>query len=162
MLIRDAVPEDWPAIWRILHEIIVAGETLTADPETTSERSRPGWMEKRGGRVFVAVDDDGQIVGSANVYPNHHGPGSHVACAGFIVDSAHRGKGIGRALGEHVLEQARLAGYHAMQFNAVVETNSPSVRLWRALGFDILATVPDAFRHPREGLVGLHIMHRRL
>ena len=48
-----------------------------------------------------------------------------------------------------------------MQFNAVVETNKPAIRLWRSFGFQILATVPEAFRHP-NGYVGLHIMHRAL
>lgn len=54
------------------------------------------------------------------------------------------------------------AGYRAMQFNAVVETNAPAVRLWRSLGFDVIGTVPEAFDHPEHGLVGLHVMHRRL
>jgi ribosomal protein S18 acetylase RimI-like enzyme len=49
-----------------------------------------------------------------------------------------------------------------MQFNAVVETNTAAVALWRTLGFTILATVPDAFDHPTAGPVGLHLMHRRL
>jgi ribosomal protein S18 acetylase RimI-like enzyme len=49
-----------------------------------------------------------------------------------------------------------------MQFNAVVETNTRAVALWRSLGFDVLTTVPEAFDHPTAGLVGLHIMHRRL
>jgi ribosomal protein S18 acetylase RimI-like enzyme len=49
-----------------------------------------------------------------------------------------------------------------MQFNAVVETNTGAVALWRSLGFEVLATVPDAFDSPRHGPVGLHIMHRRL
>ena len=35
-------------------------------------------------------------------------------------------------------------------------------RLWRALGFEVLATIPDGFRHPVEGDVGLLIMYRRL
>jgi ribosomal protein S18 acetylase RimI-like enzyme len=62
----------------------------------------------------------------------------------------------------HVLEQAANAGYRAMQFNAVVETNRNAVSLWTSLGFRILATVPEAFRHPVHGLVGLHVMHRWL
>jgi hypothetical protein len=49
-----------------------------------------------------------------------------------------------------------------MQFNAVVETNTPAVRLWLSCGFHILATVPGAFRHPAHGYVGLHIMYRTL
>jgi hypothetical protein len=50
----------------------------------------------------------------------------------------------------------------AMQFNAVVETNGRAVALWCSLGFEILATLPEGFRHPSKGYVGLHIMHRRL
>ena len=49
-----------------------------------------------------------------------------------------------------------------MQFNAVVETNTAAVTLWRSLGFEILATVPEAFDHRRHGLVGLHVMYQRL
>ncbi len=49
-----------------------------------------------------------------------------------------------------------------MQLNAVVETNTAAVALWRSLGFQSLATVPEAFAHPDRGYVGLYIMHRRL
>jgi ribosomal protein S18 acetylase RimI-like enzyme len=49
-----------------------------------------------------------------------------------------------------------------MQLNAVVETNTTAVRLWESLGFEVLATVPEAFDHPLEGLVGLHVMYLRL
>jgi ribosomal protein S18 acetylase RimI-like enzyme len=85
-----------------------------------------------------------------------------VANASFLVDPAAAGHGVGRELGEYVLAAAAEAGYRAMQFNAVVETNTAAVHLWRSLGFTILATVPEAFAHPRHGLVGLHIMYRRL
>jgi len=37
-----------------------------------------------------------------------------------------------------------------------------AVSLWRSLGFEILATVPQAFRHPVDGYIGLHVMYRRL
>jgi hypothetical protein len=49
-----------------------------------------------------------------------------------------------------------------MQFNAVVEANLPAVKLWQALGFEIIGTVPEAFEHAQLGRVGLHIMYRRL
>jgi ribosomal protein S18 acetylase RimI-like enzyme len=49
-----------------------------------------------------------------------------------------------------------------MQFNAVVETNTGAVRLWQALGFTVLTTVPEAFHHPTHGYVGLHVMWRSL
>ncbi len=41
-----------------------------------------------------------------------------------------------------------------MQFNAVVETNTRAVALWRSLGFELLGTLPEGFHHPVEGYVG--------
>jgi GNAT superfamily N-acetyltransferase len=79
-----------------------------------------------------------------------------------MVGPAARGRGVGRLLGQTALDWARSAGFRAMQFNAVVETNTTAVALWRSLGFDIVGTVPEAFDHPTKGFVGLHIMHRRL
>ena len=57
---------------------------------------------------------------------------------------------------------AREHGYAAMQFNAVVETNTAAVALWRDLGFEVIGTVPRAFDSASHGLVGLHVMHRYL
>ena len=68
----------------------------------------------------------------------------------------------GIALGEAALAFARDAGFRSMQFNAVVETNTVAVALWKKLGFEIVGTVPEAFDHPTHGPVGLRIMHRRL
>jgi ribosomal protein S18 acetylase RimI-like enzyme len=111
-------------------------------------------------RVFVVEDGDA-IVASAYVKPNYGGPAGAVANAGFMVDPAQAGRGIGRRLAEHVLTEAARGGYRAMVFNAVVETN-PAVGLWRSLGFTVLGTVPEAFDHPVHGRVGLHVMHRAL
>jgi L-amino acid N-acyltransferase YncA len=162
LLIRDATADDWPAIWSFLHGIIAAGETFSWDRDVTEEQARAMWLQEPPGRTVVAVDAGGTVVGTAETHPNHGGPASHVANAGFMVDPAHEGRGIGRALAEHVVEQARADGYRAMVFNAVVETNTRAVGLWRSLGFEVLATVPEGFDHPAHGLVGLHIMHRKL
>jgi GNAT superfamily N-acetyltransferase len=120
------------------------------------------WMIGRPGRTVVATDADEVVLGTANMYPNRQGPGSHVASASFMVDPERSGRGVGRALGEYVIDWARESGFRAIQFNAVVETNEAAVALWRPLGFEVLATVPEAFKHPRHGYVGLLIMHRFL
>jgi ribosomal protein S18 acetylase RimI-like enzyme len=75
-----------------------------------------------------------------------------------MVDPAASGRGVGRALGRHLIEWAREQGFAAIQFNAVVETNTRAVALWRSLGFQVIGTVPKAFRSRRHGLVGLHVM----
>jgi L-amino acid N-acyltransferase YncA len=161
MLIRAAAPEDWPGIWAFLRDIVAAGDTFTWERDIAEGLARARWVHERPGRTVVAVDD-GTVVGTAETHPNQPGPGAHVANAGFMVHPDHAGRGIGRALGEHVVAQARADGYRAMQFNAVVESNARAVALWRSLGFAILTTVPEAFHHPTLGYVGLHIMHRRL
>ena len=120
------------------------------------------WMAGPPGRTTVAVDDDGAILGTANMYPNRAGPGGHVASGSFIVDPGRWGKGAGRALCEDLIDWARASGYRAIQFNAVAETNTRAVALYRSLGFEVIGTAPEAFRHPTEGYVGLHVMHRPL
>ncbi|MGW1544912.1 N-acetyltransferase family protein [Streptomyces sp. NPDC002309] len=160
MLIREATAEDWSYIWPFWHRIVAAAETYAWDPDTTEDAARALWMNPAK-RVYVAQDDDGTVIGSAYLTPNYSGPAARIANAGFMVDPDQAGRGIGRALAEHILVQATVHGYRAMVFNAVVETN-PAVQLWTSLGFTILGTVPDAFDHPQHGRVGLHIMHRTL
>lgn len=162
VLIRDATPVDWAAIWPFMQPIVAAGETYSYDRDLTEQRARELWLLDPPGRTVVAVEPDATVLGIAKMHPNQGGPGSHVATASFMVDPAHGGKGVGRALGEHVLTWARSAGYRAMQFNAVVETNTGAVALWRSLGFQVLATIPQAYAHPEHGYVGLHVMHRYL
>ena len=165
MEIRDAVPGDWPGIWAFMRGIVRAGETYSWDTELSEADARSRWFRRSGtprGHTIVAVGPAGEILGTAETGPNFEGPAGHVASASFMVDPAHSGRGVGRTLGEHVLGLARAAGFRAMQFNAVVETNTRAVALWRSLGFEVLATVPEGFRHPEHGYVGLHIMYQRL
>lgn len=161
MEIREARPDDWEQIWPFFERIVAAGETYAYDPEMTYAQARETWMVGPPGVTFVAVDGD-RVLGSANSYANRPGPGSHVASASFMVDPRYAGRGIGRALGERVIAWASDQGFLAMQFNAVVESNLPAVALWRSLGFEIVGTVPRAFRLPDGNHVGLHVMHRRL
>jgi GNAT superfamily N-acetyltransferase len=165
--LRPAHAGDWPAIWPFWHRIVAAGQTYAWDPATDEAAARRLWMLPPPARVYVAGDGGGgggggRIVGTALLKPNQPGLGDHVANAGFMVDPDAAGRGVGRALARYVLDEARLLGYRGMQFNAVVESNTGAVTLWRSLGFAIIATVPKAFRHPSLGLVGLHIMYREL
>ncbi|NJC16343.1 GNAT family N-acetyltransferase [Micromonospora profundi] len=157
MMIRDAEDADWPAIYPFFIEIVAAGHSYAYPEDLTLDQARGLWMEAPPGRTVVAVDGS-TVLGSAKMGPNRPGRGAHVATASFIVDPAHGGRGVGRHLGEHVVDWARRSGYRSIQFNAVVETNEVAVRLWRSLGFEVLATVPEAFDHPEHGLVGLHVM----
>ncbi|MGW4483586.1 N-acetyltransferase family protein [Amycolatopsis sp. NPDC004368] len=158
MLIRDATSEDWPGIWPFLHEITAAGETYALPRDLGEQAARDYWMTAPPGRTVVIVNNFGDILGSAKMGPNREGPGSHIATASFMVAPASAGQGAGRTLGIHMLDWARAEGYRGVQFNAVVETNTHAVALWKSLGFTVIGTVPGAFHHPTHGYVGLHVM----
>jgi GNAT superfamily N-acetyltransferase len=161
MEIRPTHEDDWPGIYPIFSAIVADGRTYAYPEGLSSDQARALWMEPPPGRAVVAVDGD-RVLGSAKMGPNRPGRGAHVATASFMVDPAAQGHGVGRALGEHVVAWAREAGYRAIQFNAVVETNTGAVHLWQSLGFHILTTVPGAFDHREHGYVGLHVMYLEL
>jgi GNAT superfamily N-acetyltransferase len=156
--IREATSEDWPRIWPFFRETVLAGETYAYPEDLTLETGRGYWMEQPPGATVV-LEDEGAVLGSAKMGPNRPGRGSHIGTASFMVAPEARGRGVGRALGEHVVRWHRDRGFHGIQFNAVVETNTAAVRLWQALGFKIIGTVPEAFRSRAHGLVGLHVMY---
>jgi GNAT superfamily N-acetyltransferase len=161
VIIRQASDRDWPLIYPIFAAIMAEGKTYAFPERQTLEQARPWWMELPPGQTVVAISD-GTIVGSAKMGANRPGRGSHVATASFLVDPASQGHGIGRALGQYVLDWCRSWGFASIQFNAVVETNTAAVHLWQSLGFGIIGTAPEAFDHPEHGRVGLHIMFRHL
>jgi len=162
--VRRAVAGDWAALWPIWHAIVAAGDTYEYPPDTPEDEARRRWMTvaPEGLPETWVAEVGGRVVGTYRLSTNRPGLGDHVANAGYMVDAAWRGKGVGRALAEHSLDRARELGYAAMQFNAVVSTNRGAVALWRSLGFIIVGTVPDAFRHRTDGLVDVHIMHKYL
>ena len=153
--------EDWAAIYPFFTAIVKAGETYAYPEELSCDEARALWLEPPPWHVVVAVEGDA-VVGTAKIGPNRPGRGSHVSTASFMVDPGCVGRGVGRALGEYALSWARDAGFSAMQFNAVVETNTVAVRLWQSLGFVVIGTVPEAFDSAKLGHVGLHVMHRFL
>lgn len=159
--IREANGDDWDVIYPFFASIVAAGDSYAYPPNLTRDEARPLWMEAAPGRTVVALEE-GRVVGTAKMGPNRPGRGAHVATASFMVDPNFQGHGVGAELGRYVIKWAKGSGYSAMQFNAVVETNVAAVRLWRRLGFETLATIPEAFDHREHGLVGLHVMYLKL
>ena len=155
--IREAHDDDWPQIWSIIHDVITAQETIPYDPGMSEHDAKRMWQLPAPARVVVAADDD-QVLGTANMYANRPGAGNHVASGTLMVAEQARGKGVGRALTTDMIDWARRSGFAAIQFNAVVDTNTAAVRLYESLGFVTLGVAPGAFRHPGQGKVGLRIM----
>lgn len=159
MHIRPAAVSDIDAMWTLFQSVIAGEDALPFSEGFGIEDFRSHWFTTQASHVAVT---DAGIVGIYKMGANYPGLGAHVASATYVVDPAAQGQGIGRALVEHSLAQGRSAGFVAMQFNYVVSTNAPAVALYRKLGFDIVGTLPKAFRHRELGLVDAYVMHRFL
>ncbi len=156
MTIRPANQSDADAIWEIFRAVVAPGDTYVFDPAMPREEALAYWF-RADTHTYVAESDQ-RIVGTYILKPNQPGLGSHVANAAFMVSPTARGLGVGRRMGEHCLAEARRLGFRAMQFNFVVSTNEPAVRLWQQLGFKIVGTLPGAFRHAQRGFVDAYVM----
>lgn len=160
MQIRRAVESDFVAMWTIFHSVVATGDTYVFSPNTSREDAHVYWLNPEI-TTFVA-ELKGNIVGFYKLIPNQRDLGSHVANASFMVSPSAHGKGVGKAMGLHCLQEAKKAGYLALQFNFVVSTNKSAVALWKKLGFSVVGTIPKAFKHQELGYVDAHIMHRFL
>jgi len=158
--IRPAAETDCDAIWNIFHAVVASGDTYAFDPHISREDALAYWI-RSDTRTYVATKN-GKIVGTYLLRPNQPALGSHVANAAFMVAPTPRRSGVGRAMSEHCLSEARGLAFRAIQFNFVVSTNESALRLWQQLGFDIVGTLPRAFRHPERGYVDVYIMFRSL
>jgi len=160
LTIRPATTADHDCIWSIFHQVVAPGDTYAIDPAISRDDALAYWF-RDDTKTYVA-ELNGSVVGTYTLRPNRGGGGDHVANASFMVDPAARAKGIGRAMAIHCLDNARRLGYRAMQFNFVVSTNERAIRLWQEIGFNIVGTLPRAFRHPQKGLVDAYVMFREL
>jgi L-amino acid N-acyltransferase YncA len=161
MKIRQATDADRDAIWNIFHQVVAAGDTYALDPNISREDALAYWFAA-GTHTYVAEQPAIGVAGTYILRPNQSGGGSHVANAGFMVSAGARGQGLGRAMAEHCLTEARRLGFRAMQFNYVISTNTAAIRLWQDLGFEIVGTLASAFRHPDKGYVDVYVMYRSL
>ena len=151
--IRRFEERDWLATWNMIEPVFRAGETYPYSPSITDQEAYRVWIEQPSA-THVATDTDDQIAGSYYIKPNQPGLGSHVCNCGYIV--------VASGMCEHSQREAVTQGFRAMQYNLVVSTNETAVRLWKKNGFDVIGTLPGAFRHQRLGFVDAYVMYKQL
>lgn len=158
MIIRLATNEDRPVIWSIIEPVIRAGETYALDPKLGRGDALDYWYG-RDKKTFVA-EENGLLLGTFYIRTNQAGGGSHICNCGYITSAQAAGKGVAREMCEYSIQYAKSKGYLGMQFNFVVSNNHRAVRLWQSLGFEILARLPKAFKHPSVGYVDALVMFK--
>ena len=159
--IRHYQETDWPSVWPLLHATFETGDTYAYSPQSTEAETHRAWVESPTA-TYVAVDVQGQVLGTYFIKPNQPGLGAHVCNCGYVVSPAAQGQGVASAMCTHSQAEAVSLGFLAMQFNLVVATNERALRLWQRLGFAIVGTLPRAFRHQRLGLVDALVLFKTL
>ncbi len=153
--------QHWDKVWSFMKPVFEAGDSYPNAVDISKSDALAYWTAP-GKKTFVAINKSGQIVGIYYIRPNQPPLGAHICNCGYVVDTNFRGQGIATRMCEHSQDYARKAGYRGMQYNLVVSTNTGAVRLWQSLGFDIIGTVPEAFKHKMQGYVDAHIMFKSL
>ena len=158
--IRPATVKDLDAIWQLWKDITAQKAYFPYDDSFTREQIEDSWIHLDN---LIGVSEvNGIVAGAYIIKANQPGYGNHVANAAYMVDTAFRGKSIGKLLCAHSLEAAKAAGYRAMQFNLVVSTNTAAIRTWKAFGFKRIGVVPEGFYQEGAGYVDAYIFHRFL
>jgi ribosomal protein S18 acetylase RimI-like enzyme len=160
MQIRRIEPADRGALEGFLDRIPEADRTFlkddVTDPAVVAAWSRPG--EARA----IALDD-GAVLGYVAVIPLH-GWSSHVGEVRIVVDPAHRGRGVGRALARHAVLEALALGL-AKTVVEVIADQEALIAMFRGLGFEPEALLVDHVRDRsgelRDLLVLAHSVERQ-
>ena len=133
--IRDATPDDAPAIARIYNEGI-QDRVATLETELRSAEERRDWLAARGPRhPVLVVEDQGEVVGWASLNSFNPRPAyDHVADFSVYVARERRGTGVGSVLLAALKQLARALGYHKLVL-AAFPTNAAGMRLYTRHGF---------------------------
>ena len=153
--------------WADVERIYAAG---IATGHATFEAAPPTWEAFDAGKVrehrFVALDDDGRVLGWAAA----SAVSDRCVYAGVIehsvyVDPAARGRGVGRALLDALLDSAAAGGVWTVQ-SGIFPENSASIALHTAAGFRVVGTRERLGRMTYGPLAGqwrdVVLMERRL
>ena len=159
--IRPFEEGDWSATWLIIEPVFMSGETYAFSPDINEEETYKVWVTIPS-ETFVAMDESNNILGTYYMKPNQPTLGAHVCNCGYIVNENARGKGVASAMCEHSQSEAVARGFRAMQYNLVVSTNEGAVRIWKKHGFEVIGTLPRAFRHQQLGFVDAYLMYKQL
>ncbi len=144
LTLKAVDPTDHGELYHAFAALVRSGEGYPQAPGTLEYHDFADyWLLHKS---FVAVSRlaaDRRLAGSYYLRPNFPGRAAHIANAGYFVVPGLRGQGIGSALVEHSMAQARALGFDAMQFNLVFASN-PARRLYERLGFEAVGRVPEA------------------
>lgn len=106
---------------------------LTPQPSTLSEQTLRTVLDDSASRLYL-LEEEGRVVGMLTLGIYHSPTGSKAWIEDVVVDDACRGRGYGRALVAHAIEEAKRAGVKQL----MLTSNSLRIaanQLYQAMGF---------------------------
>ena len=141
--IRQFTKNDLPEMVEIWNEIVEEGIAFPQEDKLNLKTADKFFSSQ----TYTGVaEDEGKILGLYILHPNNIGRCGHIANASYGVSSNSRGKHIGEKLVIDCINQAKLASFRILQFNAVVVSNIHARHLYERLGFKQVGVIPNGFR----------------
>lgn len=147
MEVRAATEADLPAIRRLFNALIPTTTVAWRD-DLADEAEMAAWFADRvaAGDPVLVGEVDGEVVGYTCWGSFRRHPGyRHTRELTIHVDEGWHGRGVGRALIDALVDAARAAGVHVL-VAGVDADNTSSIAFHEALGFEIVARMPEVGR----------------
>ena len=148
MSIRDASAADLRAITDIYNDVIDTSDAIWLDEHVTLA-DRIAWFEHQSVHhhpVLVAVDDDGTVLGYGAFSDFRAKSGYWPTVEHTLhIHAGHRGRGVGQAILDALIERAEALGKHVM-IAGIDAGNAGSIRFHERNGFQLVASMPAVGR----------------
>lgn len=142
--VRHARITDIGTITEIYNEAVLHS-TATFDTEPKTVEERKVWLDHRSHRYPVLVcEDHGMVLGwgALNKWSDKLGYADTVENSVYVAPGA-RGKGVGRAILQGLINDARKHGIHTL-IARITDNNEVSIKMHTAQGFVLVGTLKEA------------------
>ena len=163
LIYRNAIQDDLVKIVEIYNST-VSSRMVTADTEPVSIISKQKWFDEHSPDkrpLWIVEDTANQIIGWIS-FQSFYGRPAYDATVeiSIYLDKNQRGKGLGKEILKYCIENATRFGIKTL-LGFIFSHNEPSLRLFRFLGFEDWATLPNiAILDGQE--MGLKILGKRI
>jgi L-amino acid N-acyltransferase YncA len=150
--VRTAAPSDIAAITRIYADAVRNGTaTFEVEPPGEAEIARRVHALQANNYPYLVAERSDLIAGYAYAGPYHLRPAYRWTVEDSIyLDPQFQGQGIGRLLMRQLLAEAETRGFRQMVALVGDSTNTASIALHAAVGFQLIGTLRSVgFKHGR-------------
>jgi phosphinothricin acetyltransferase len=157
MQIRAAEIKDLPALTEIYNEAI-RNTTATFDTEEKTVENRREWFLQHSHKYPVLVaEEEGEVTGWASLSRwSDRCAYDDTAEISIYIHPSHRGRGVGKALTQAVVDAGRKGGLHCV-LSRITQGNAASVHLHEQNGFTHVGTMREVGKK-FEKVLDVHIM----